>query len=122
MLADVEIPIVMVGFGNADDIVKCLGAVAGQRRCPNFGVFICENGGPRAFEALVDTLAKKGGPCEGDVESIEPASDDFVRARKLRLGAGRTPVTIGEARDNFGFAGGAQALVRPTLAAPGSAP
>ena len=47
MLADVEVPIVIVGFGNADDIVKCLGAVANQRRCPNFGVFICENGGPQ---------------------------------------------------------------------------
>ena len=28
MLAEVEVPIVIVGFGNADDIVKCLGAVA----------------------------------------------------------------------------------------------
>jgi N-acetylglucosaminyl-diphospho-decaprenol L-rhamnosyltransferase len=119
MLADVEVPIVIVAFGNADDIVKCLGAVARQRRCPNFGVFICENGGPQAFDTLVNTLAEKGGPREGDVESIEPASGDFVRARKLRLGAGRTSVTIGEARDNFGFAGGTNAWMRPLLAEPG---
>ena len=61
MLADVEVPIVIVGFGNADDIVKCLGAVANQRRCPNFGVFICENGGPRAFEALETRCRKRAG-------------------------------------------------------------
>ncbi len=93
MLKGVEVPIVIVGFGNADDIVKCLGAVAGQRGCPNFGVFICENGGPRAFEALVKTLAEEGGPCEGDVESKAPPSADFVRARKLRLGGRRTMST-----------------------------
>jgi N-acetylglucosaminyl-diphospho-decaprenol L-rhamnosyltransferase len=119
MLADVEVPIVIVGFGNADDIVKCLGAVALQRRCPNFGVFICENGGPSAFEALVDTLAEKGGPCEGGVESIEPPSGDFVRARKLWLGGARISVTLGEARDNLGFAGGINAWMRPLMAEPG---
>jgi N-acetylglucosaminyl-diphospho-decaprenol L-rhamnosyltransferase len=118
-MADVEVPIVIVGFGNADDIVKCLGAVARQRRCPNFGVFICENGGPRAFETLISALVEKGGPCEGPVGSVELASGDFVRVCKLRLGAGQTAVTIGEARDNFGFAGGTNAWMRPLLAESG---
>ncbi len=119
MLAEVEVPIVIVGFGNADDIVKCLGAVANQRRCPNFGVFICENGGPQAFEALETALSEKGGPCEGGVESVALASNDFVRARRLSLSEGGTPVTIGQARDNLGFAGGTNAWLRPLLAEPG---
>ena len=57
MLAEVEVPIVIVGFGNAADIVKCLTAVAEQRGCPKIGVFICENGGAAAFDALI------GYPC-----------------------------------------------------------
>ena len=63
---------------------------------------------------------KKAARARVDVESVDPASGDFVRARKLRLGAGQTPVTIGEARDNFGFAGGTNAWMRPLLAEPGA--
>ena len=86
MLADVEVPIVIVGFGNADDIVKCLGAVALQRRCPNFGVFICENGGPRAFEALVEALAESGGPCPtGLLISGAPAGCASAPGRRRSL-------------------------------------
>ena len=119
MLADLEVPIVIVGFGHSDDIIKCLGAVAKQRDCPKFGVFICENGGPAAFDALVKALSEKGGPCEGAVEHADPVSNDFVRAHRLRLAGAQTPVVIGQARDNFGFAGGTNAWVRPLLAEPG---
>src|SRR5271156_4584717 len=34
-------PKIIVGFGHSDDIVKCLNAIATQRRCPQFEVFIC---------------------------------------------------------------------------------
>ncbi len=50
MLTDVEVPILIVGFKNTADIVKCLSAVGEQRGCPKFGVFICENGGADAFD------------------------------------------------------------------------
>ena len=86
---------------------------------PKFWSLYLRKWRPPCIRRAVDTLAEQGGPCEGDVETIEPASDDFVRARKLWLGAGRTPVTIGEARDNFGFAGGANAWMRPIMAEPG---
>jgi N-acetylglucosaminyl-diphospho-decaprenol L-rhamnosyltransferase len=119
MLPDVEVPIVIVGFGRSGDIVKCLGAIAKQRDCPKFGVFICENGGPAAFDTLVQALSENGGPCEGLVERAEPASADFVRAARLRLVGTEAPVAIGQGRDNFGFAGGANAWVRPLLSEPG---
>ncbi|HEX9167896.1 MAG TPA: hypothetical protein VF886_03080 [Roseiarcus sp.] len=119
MPADVEVPIVIVGFGHSDDIVKCLGALAKQRGCPKYGVFICENGGPAAFDALVKALSEDGAPCEGSVEHAEPASNDFVRAGRLRLAGIETPVVIGEARDNGGHAGGINAWLRPLLAEPG---
>ena len=78
---------------------------ADQRNCPKFEVFICENGGAAAFDALEKALSEKGAPCEGDVESVGPPSNDFVRARRLRLAGGGVPVTIGQASDNLGFAG-----------------
>ena len=118
MPAGFEVPIIIVGFGHSDDIVKCLNAIATQRRCPKFEVFICENGGPAAFDALVKTLTEKGAPCEGGVEPLEPASSEFVRACRLRLAGGQATVAIGEARDNFGYAGGINAWLRPLLAEP----
>ena len=75
MPADFDIPIVIVGFGHSEDIVKCLTAVGAQRRCPKFEVFICENGGAAAFDALEEALSEKGGPCEGGAESVEPTHE-----------------------------------------------
>ncbi len=74
MLADVEVPIVIVGFGNADDIVKCLTCGRGPAPVSEFWSFHLRKWGTRAFEALVNALAERGGPCEGGVESVEPAS------------------------------------------------
>ena len=115
MAAGFEVPIIIVGFGHSDDIVKCLNAIATQRNCPKFEVFICENGGPAAYDALVKTLTDKGAPCDGGVELLEPASNEFVRACRLRLAQGTANVVIGEARDNFGYAGGINAWLRPLL-------
>ena len=88
MPAGFKVPIIIVGFGHSDDIVKCLNAIATQRRCPKFEVFICENGGPAAFDALVKTLTEKGAPCEGGVEPLGPAPSEFVRASTVKRGWG----------------------------------
>jgi hypothetical protein len=37
MLVDVEVPIIIVGLGNAADVVKCLTAIGEQRGCPRIG-------------------------------------------------------------------------------------
>ena len=95
MPAGFEVPIIIVGFGHSDDIVKCLNAIATQRRCPKFEVFICENGGPAAYDALVKTLTDKGAPCEGGVEPLEAASNEFTRACRLRLAEGPAGVEEG---------------------------
>ncbi|MGO9609452.1 MAG: hypothetical protein ACLPT4_07425, partial [Verrucomicrobiia bacterium] len=83
MLSNIKAPIVIVGFGNADDIARCLTALAKQRRCPTFGVFLCENAGRDAFDVLVGALSKAGGPCAGAVEKVSIGSPDFVRVNKL---------------------------------------
>jgi GT2 family glycosyltransferase len=115
MLAGVEVPIVIVGFGNAEDIVKCLTAIATQRGCPKIGVFICENGGAAAFDALIGAISKPGGPCAGDGEKLDLAGPDFVRGRRRRLVDTQVPIWVAQANENLGFAGGVNAWIRYLL-------
>ena len=112
MLADIEIPIVVVGFGNAADIVKCLTAVGEQRGSPKIGVFICENGGAGAFDALIEALSGSGGPCAGEAERIEVDATVFLRVRRLRLAGAGVPVFVAEASENLGFPGGINSWIR----------
>lgn len=112
MLADVEIPIVIVGFGNAPDIVKCLTAIGGQRGCPKTGVFICENGGAKAFDALIAALSSAGGPCAGDAENADLNAPVFLRIRRFRLAGGDVPVFVGQPKENLGFPGGVNSWLR----------
>ena len=61
MWTNIEVPIVIVGFRNPQDVVACLEAIGKQRGAPNFQVFICENGGSSAFEVLERALLEPGG-------------------------------------------------------------
>jgi N-acetylglucosaminyl-diphospho-decaprenol L-rhamnosyltransferase len=112
MLADVEVPIVIVGFGNADDIVKCVTAIGEQRGCPKIGVFICENGGARAFDALVEALSSPGGPCAGGAEKVALDAPIFLQIQRFRHSAVDVPVFVGLARENLGFPGGVNSWMR----------
>ena len=112
MLTDVEVPILIVGFKNTADIVKCLSAVGEQRGCPKFGVFICENGGADAFDSLIGAISKPGGPCAGDGETPDLAEPNFARVRRLRHVGAQAPIYVAEARENLGFAGGVNAWIR----------
>ena len=109
MLTTIEVLIAIVGFRNPQDVVACLEAIGKQRGAPKFQVFVCENGGSSAFEALESALleAEEAGP--GGAETVNRAPGDFVRVRRLRLAGFEAPVVIGEARENLGYAGGANA-------------
>jgi N-acetylglucosaminyl-diphospho-decaprenol L-rhamnosyltransferase len=112
MPADVEVPIVIVGFGNADDIVKCLTAVGEQRGGPRIGVFICENGGVKAFDMLIEALSSADGPCAGEAKSVDLDAPIFLGIRQLRLASADVPVFVGLARENLGFPGGVNSWMR----------
>ena len=73
------VTVVIVGFRNPSDIQTCLAALAASNHT-DFGVLICENGGPDAYRALVEAL---------------PA----------RLPGGQ-PVEVIEAPGNIGYGGG----------------
>ena len=98
MLAGVEVPIVIVGFGNAADIVKCLTAIATQRGCPKIGVFICENGGADAFDALIGAISSPADPAQERRKAGSGRRPIFVRVRRLRLVGAQVPVFIAQAK------------------------
>ncbi|HLZ83801.1 MAG TPA: glycosyltransferase family 2 protein [Caulobacteraceae bacterium] len=123
MLDGAEVPIIIIGYRTPGDISDCLASLTRLKRPPSFAVTICENGGPAAFEALVDALVAPGGPCAetpaGATGDIAPNADIFRRLRRLRLGGDGPVVIVGEARENLGYAGGINACLRFLADTPG---
>jgi GT2 family glycosyltransferase len=119
MLDGAKVPIIIVGFRTPEDIGDCLHALARLRGPPSFGVVICENGGARAFDAVLEALIGPAGPCPGDVEEMAPTSDTFRRLRRLRLGRDGPVVIVGEAPENLGYAGGINACLTLLADTPG---
>ena len=74
-----RVAVAIVGFRNAEDIARCLEALA-QSTFADFEVVICENGGAESFAAL-EAVAREALP-------------------------GGQPVALIEAPGNIGFAGG----------------
>jgi N-acetylglucosaminyl-diphospho-decaprenol L-rhamnosyltransferase len=120
-LADVVVPI--VGFRNPDDMKHCLRALARMDAAPTFDVFVAENGGPAAMDALVATL-DAGDPAWTAAPDTKPpvTPDHGVWKRSYRL-AGRPEgsgfVHVAESSENLGYAGGINVWLRPLLAAAG---
>jgi GT2 family glycosyltransferase len=109
---------VIVGFRNAGDICRCLSALASARRDTPFSIHICENGGTEAYEAVIAAVSNKDGPCGGAAVKTVACDGAFVQARLLKL-AGDIDVFVGEAKENFGYAGGINACIEHLLQTPG---
>jgi hypothetical protein len=80
-----HVAVVIVGFRNGDDIVRCLTALE-RSSYADFEVIICENGGPAAYEEL-------------------------VRRTPARFRSGQAVRLVGAA-GNLGFAGGVNVCLR----------
>jgi GT2 family glycosyltransferase len=121
MVSEVETPVVIVTFGNPAEVIACVSAVSKQRGVAKVGVFLCENGGPRAFDALLAALTKANGPATGMVETPASAEHDiFERVIRLRLTDSQAPLYVAQAPENLGFAGGVNAWMRPLMKDPGT--
>ena len=83
-----HVSVVIVGYRNPGDIVRCLAALSGSSH-RDFDVVVVENGGPEAFQALVSAVAPQ-------------------------LPGGQA-VRFVPAHDNPGFAGGVNRGVAETL-------
>ena len=111
-----EVAVVVVGFRNADDIVKCLSHLAKAEASPKFSVFICENGGPAAMANLRMRLAGEESPCVpcADVPPVWPTTSLSNLSLALQTGQERG-VFVAEAPENLGYAGGVNFWLRPLL-------
>jgi GT2 family glycosyltransferase len=116
-----QIAILIVGFRNSGDVASCLAALANANKSPSFDIFICENGGPLAFDALVDELVVEQ-CCYNSAQeactlpfSRSTAENGFIRLKVLRLRKTSALVIVGEAPQNLGYAGGINAWARPIL-------
>ncbi len=115
------IPILIVAYGNATDIVSCLTALGHARQQPRFEIFICENGGPQAYAELIKAVTAENGPCR-DIGDDTVLATPLLKVRRLMSLKGQangTLVHIGLAIDNLGYAGGVNAWLRPMMAVPG---
>jgi GT2 family glycosyltransferase len=115
------VPILIVAYRNVDDMVCCLHALRRARVTPAFEVFVCENGGADAYQALVAALLTDSGPCETTEEEERLNTPQLTARCVLRLkGHTSSPkVHVGLARENLGYAGGVNAWLRPLMDVPG---
>jgi hypothetical protein len=114
-------PILIVAYRNPSDMVGCLNALRYARATPAFEVFICENGGANAYRALLEALLTDCGPCEitGEEERLDTPQLTARCVLRLKGNAALPKIHVGLARENFGYAGGVNAWLRPLMDVPG---
>ena len=107
MISGKNIPIIIVAYGNARDATECLEALRRSESDPPFDVYICENGGASAFDALVAALCAPAGPCAAGSVPDDMTYDTarFVRVQHLGMRGRAARVLIAEAKENFGYGG-----------------
>jgi N-acetylglucosaminyl-diphospho-decaprenol L-rhamnosyltransferase len=104
----------VVGFRNPDDLRKCLTALVKSEH-KDFIVSICENGGPAAFDSLVQSLSGVA-LAAGDNPPIGDPRIDRIWSGALF--GDNQPVYVLRAKSNLGFAGGVNATVNQLLEDP----
>lgn len=119
-----EVVVLVVGFGNAQDVVGCMRALASATPEPTFEVFITENGGALAMDALIRALRGDGTQCQvAPADEIPVRPQHAVQEQRLRWcrpdGSVRMWINVAEASENLGYAGGVNAWLRPLLTAAG---
>lgn len=120
MISENRIPVIIVSYRNPGDVAECLSALSRLAADPAFDVFICENGGRAAYDALVSSLGTASGPCDHDeaTTDINLPMPRFLRMQQLRLRNSDSQVVVAEARENFGYAGAVNAWLRVLQAFP----
>jgi N-acetylglucosaminyl-diphospho-decaprenol L-rhamnosyltransferase len=119
MISGTNTPVIIVGYRNPNDVAECLKALGASAVFPKFDVYICENGGSSAFDALVTTLRSADGPCSGSVPvNIPDRIPRFSRVSSLNLHNRRELVRIAEAEENLGYAGAINAWLGILLQVP----
>jgi N-acetylglucosaminyl-diphospho-decaprenol L-rhamnosyltransferase len=102
--------VIIVTYCNNADITECLEAISDQAGSGDLGVFLVENGGPAAFDALAEALAAPGGPCieaaSSKLADLASPGGCHLRCVELVTCRGYWPVAVAEAPENLGYGGG----------------
>jgi GT2 family glycosyltransferase len=107
-----KIGVIIVSFRNPPDVVACLDALS---KCDNtypFDVFISENGGRIAYTALIDLFLQNGYTRIVGDEHDNRQDSAFDRKEVFSAPDGNLRVTLGESKENLGYAGGINAWIR----------
>ena len=116
--------VIIVVFCNPGDVMACLHALAESLPDPSIEVFITENGGAGAADALMRHLLE-----DRDRSRLSPNAtipvDPLLLPRRWRVvwnhpdGRPGLWINVAEAAENLGYAGGVNAWLRPLLRVPG---
>jgi N-acetylglucosaminyl-diphospho-decaprenol L-rhamnosyltransferase len=108
--------IIIVNYNNNIDIIECIEAITCLTGNENLGVFVTENGGPAAFDALIKALTARGGPCVAvaapKFAHLARPGGCHLRGVELMTIHGRYPVVVGEAAENLGYGGGTNSWLK----------
>jgi hypothetical protein len=103
--------VIIVSYGRPEEVRCCLVSLAASH-FSDFAVFICENGGPEAFERLCQVLAMPGGllePASSASVALDVPGGRLTANAIYRLAGNAVPVRIGLAVANLGYGGGVNA-------------
>jgi N-acetylglucosaminyl-diphospho-decaprenol L-rhamnosyltransferase len=115
MRGEPAVPIVIVAFRGLEDVVPCLEALANAQPEPAFDVYVCENGGPEAFDALCAALGQRQTEFTSIADAPPVLGSDFERHCAFAMNGRPSRIFVGQARENLGYAGGVNSWLRPLL-------
>ena len=115
--------VLIIAYKNAMDVYSCLAALSKATSDPAFDVFICENGGEFAYEALNLALSGPNSPCRRGLGEARPpfdiqSSEVMPQVQGFHLLGRQTAVWLFRAAHNLGYAGAVNALIDRLKLAP----
>ncbi|MDE5452807.1 glycosyltransferase family 2 protein [Bradyrhizobium sp. CSA112] len=112
-----KLAVIIVAFRNPEDVDRCLKSLA-RSDWQEFEVFVCENGGPRAFERLGATLVGRDRTLqriEDEVDTLDKPGGRLAAVTKCRFQHRANVVRLGLAVDNLGYGGGVNTWLEQLL-------
>jgi N-acetylglucosaminyl-diphospho-decaprenol L-rhamnosyltransferase len=115
--ASAKLAVIIVSYSNADDVDRCLKSLA-RSDWDDFEVFICENGGEKAYAGLLAALI---GPdrtlhrASDGSDTLDRPQSRLTSVTKCRFENRANVVRIGLATENLGYGGGVNAWLEPLL-------
>ena len=107
------IPVVIVTFQNAGEVMECLESLGRSNADPAFDLYLCENGGDEAFAELCARACAADGPCARSDEPPPCRTDGFKTVEAFELKQANARVFIGNAGENLGYGGGVNRWLGP---------